>query len=209
MCQVPHPDDMLEVQNIILVKSLQSLEKGTFTCFFAPKKSNGIFLYIYSLSVTFCGSLFLKVGDDPGQRASMQLLGPNSKFPSRYFQDNPASKFSNVVHPSKRIHRNLEEHLGIINYIQTHKNCKGHQGKCKELAKQYGLTTEISPLWNLNVFSSNFFFNHSNCLLHLEKEGMLVRWIGNFGRKYGKKFCKRINAKLDQVSSSLPAHYFL
>ena len=65
----------------------------------------------------------MKLGDDIGQRESLQLLGPGSSFPSRYFEDLSAADFYKVIHPLERTPRNVPKHRKTIETVQTNYIC--------------------------------------------------------------------------------------
>lgn len=132
------------------------------------------------------------------------LLGPQSSYPSRFFQDHSSSEFYDVVHPKDRVPRDVSEHQKKITEIEKNKDKRGQKTQSKKDAQQLGMLPVSSVLWRLEVFSQNFFWAHTNCYLHLEKEGNLARWLTYFGIKCGKKICEKINSELEAVTSNMP-----
>lgn len=183
IAQCSDVSDLSELEELVQVRALEPLAKGNFDTQFATT----------NLLQRFHGGLYLNLGDDPGQRLSMKLLGPTCSFPSWFFQDKSAKEFVNIAHPLERTPRIPELHLQKINYIQEIKKIDRQLTNASKLAQNLGLTTEKSPLWEDAVFAKNFFWRHPNCLLHLEKEGLLQKWITFMGIKYGKQFCNIIN----------------
>ena len=193
LCQDPHPDEELEIQNIVLAGPFTSLENGKFSCFFAKTQQ----------VESFYGSLYLRFGNNIKHCGSIGLLGPTASFPSRFFEDCPAEKY-HKVHPFSRKPRNVKNHKTIIDQIQLDKVTRGKKLTAKKDAKELGLTLERSNMWDIKVFSKNFFWSHTNCYLHLEKEGMLHWWLKYFGIKYGKVVCEAINLELKNLTCELP-----
>ena len=192
VCQDPHPDDTAEVHRIIFVDALKKLCIGKFSCFVGNSRRKQF----------FCGDLFIKLGNDIGQRDSLQLLGPSCSFPSCYFEDLAAANFSHVIHPLKQTPRDVSEHRKIINIVQANKMVHGYKKKSHTIAQKSGFTMERSPLRDIAVFSNDIFFNHTNCILHLENEGLLRRWLGNIGVKLGLKTCKKLNKAVLNLTAS-------
>ena len=170
----------LEVQNIVLTGPLTSLENGEFSCFFAKTQQ----------VESFYRSLYLRFGNNIGHRGSIGLFGPTAFIPSRFFEDRPAEKFHKVHHPFSRKPRNIENHKTIINQIQLDRVTRGKKSTAKKDAKELGFTLKRSNMWDIKVFSKNFFWSHTNCYLHLEKEGMLHRWLKYLGSST-EKLCVR------------------
>lgn len=192
ICQDPHPEDTTEVHRIVFIDALEKLCVGEFSCFFGSSHKTRF----------FCGDLFLKLGDDIGQRDSLQLLGPGSSFSSRYFEDLAAVDFHKVINPLKRKPRSVSEHRKIVDAVQANKTVRGMKTKAHEMAQKAGLTMTRSPLWDIPVFSEDIFFRHTNCILHLENEGLLRWWLGNIGVKLGKPTCVQLNKKALELTTS-------
>lgn len=98
--------------------------------------------------------------------------------------------------------RDVATHKQLVSQIQKEKDKPGKKVETKAKAKKMGLTLKRSWLWDIPVFAERFFWSHPNCYLHLEKEGLLRKWITFFGLKYGREFCEKINVALVACTAS-------
>jgi hypothetical protein len=150
--------------------------------------------------VHLVSATYLLQGDHMGQIAIEGIIGPSGKFPSR-FTTTPKKELSNLNYPL--VSRDPKATYLILTDALSKLRIHSQKTIASETLKNNGLLPKMSPLWNLQGFSENFFLRFALCDLHVALLGNFKKHLKYTIAKYSAKAIKGINETV-KVFSKFP-----